>query len=257
MKEHLICATCGTHYYERPANDNCMICADERQYVPVTGQVWVRPQQLSDKHSVRVKELKPGMYEFEITPQFAIGQRAFFITTPAGNVLWDCIPLLDEALVAFIRSKGGLQAIAISHPHYYSNMREWAETFGCQVYLHAADKAYVVDMHSHIQFWEEKELKMWEDVTLINAGGHFPGSTVLLNGNDLFCGDTMYLSQSMQHLSVMFSYPNRIPLPVTESLRVLQLLEQLPFENLYGFLAYQNLIGNAKDIITKSINKYV
>lgn len=31
--------------------------------------------------------------------KFAIGQRAILIQTPSGNVLWDCITLLDQETV--------------------------------------------------------------------------------------------------------------------------------------------------------------
>lgn len=41
---------------------------------------------------------------------------------------------LEEFAIEFIKSKGGLNAIAFSHPHFHSNMNEWAEIFGCPVY---------------------------------------------------------------------------------------------------------------------------
>jgi len=40
--------------------------------------------------------------------------------------LWDCLPLLDEAVVESIKAMGSISAIAISHPHYYSCMVEWS-----------------------------------------------------------------------------------------------------------------------------------
>jgi glyoxylase-like metal-dependent hydrolase (beta-lactamase superfamily II) len=67
-------------------------------------------------------------------------RRALLVTHPAGNVLWDCIPLLDEALIEMIRGVGGISAIAISHPHYYANMVEWSRAFDCPIYLHVADR---------------------------------------------------------------------------------------------------------------------
>ena len=69
------------------------------------------------------------LYELKMLPDFAIGQRCFLVMSPAGNILWDCIPLLNEAVITFIRSKGGLKAIAFSHPHYYSTMIDWAAAF--------------------------------------------------------------------------------------------------------------------------------
>lgn len=73
-------------------------------------------------------------------PQFAIGQRAIFIQTPQGNILWDCISHLDQATIDFINSRGGLQAIAISHPHFYSSHLQWAKAFDCPVYLASEDR---------------------------------------------------------------------------------------------------------------------
>ena len=39
---------------------------------------------------------------------------------------------------------GGIAAIAISHPHYYSSMAEWAEAVDAPIYLHAADREWVL-----------------------------------------------------------------------------------------------------------------
>ena len=66
------------------------------------------------------QRLEPNLYGIGSAPQFAIGQRALLIRTPAGNVLWDCISLLDDATIDIITALGGLQAIAISHPHFYT-----------------------------------------------------------------------------------------------------------------------------------------
>jgi len=68
-------------------------------------------------------------------------------------VLWDCIPLLDELVIEFIKSKGGLKAIAFSHPHFYSNMHEWAETFDCPVYIHQNDEQHIMVKGERIRLW--------------------------------------------------------------------------------------------------------
>src|SRR5438132_4472542 len=95
---HYICTACGTQYVdsERPP-DACLICQDERQYVKPTGQNWTTLDRLwlTQRNSIQFQE--PGLIGVGIDPPFAIGQRALFVRTPAGNVLWDCIPLLDEA----------------------------------------------------------------------------------------------------------------------------------------------------------------
>ena len=35
--------------------------------------------------------------------------------------------MLDSATIALINGLGGLKAIAISHPHFYTTMVEWNE----------------------------------------------------------------------------------------------------------------------------------
>ena len=51
----LSCATCGVECgAERP--EVCPICADERQWVPATGQAWVSQAELAAAGSVRIDE---------------------------------------------------------------------------------------------------------------------------------------------------------------------------------------------------------
>ncbi|MFV0467566.1 MAG: hypothetical protein ACK5MK_01430, partial [Dysgonomonas sp.] len=142
----IICKTCGTLYAEHLFDeDKCLVCLDERQYLKGYGQQWVSYDELAQDHSVKVKKLSDNLYELKILPDFAIGQRAFFIKSNSGNILWDCIPFIDQPVVDFIRNNGGLSAIAISHPHYYSLMNEWAKEFDCPIYLHKADEKWVMD----------------------------------------------------------------------------------------------------------------
>src|SRR5699024_8297664 len=124
------------------------------------------------------------------------GQRALFILSNEGNILWDCFPLLTEGTVEFIKSKGGLDAIAFSHPHYYSNMNHWAETFNCPIYIHHKDEEWIMNKGSHVSLWEGYEKPLWDDMRLINIGGHFPGSSILRapslsEKGTIFYGDTL------------------------------------------------------------------
>ena len=57
-------------------------------------------------------------------------------------------------IVKRLGTEGGLAAIAISHPHYYSAMVEWAHTFGCPVYLHEAERKWVMRPDPAIRFWD-------------------------------------------------------------------------------------------------------
>src|SRR5581483_2452111 len=105
---HFICMTCGTQFAESdqpPAA--CAICQDERQYIKATGQQWTTLDKLRRTHRNSIKLEEPGLIGIGIDPHFAIGQRALFVRTPQANVLWDCLPLLDEAVVEMIQGLGG------------------------------------------------------------------------------------------------------------------------------------------------------
>jgi glyoxylase-like metal-dependent hydrolase (beta-lactamase superfamily II) len=180
MPNH-ICTTCGTQHAEHPTPpDDCLICNDERQYIGWGGQTWTTLDQLRASHRNRVAPEGPGLNGIGTEPKFAIGQRALHLRTPLGGVLWDCISMVDEATVQELQSLGGVRAIAISHPHYYSSMVEWGRALGgIPVYLHTADSHWVDRHDEAIVFWDGETREILPGVTLVRCGGHFPGATVL------------------------------------------------------------------------------
>jgi glyoxylase-like metal-dependent hydrolase (beta-lactamase superfamily II) len=239
MKEQIICSTCGTYYIATTAPELCVICADERQYFPPTGQSWTKPKDLHYKHSIKLNKLQDRLYELEINPMFAIGQRALLVLSEQGNVLWDCIPMLDELTTEFIKLKGGLKAIGFSHPHYYSNMNEWAEVFDCPVYIHTNDAAHIVQPGKNIKCWQGDELELWDGMKILLIGGHFAGSCILhvpflSPKGTIICGDTLFLSPNKKHFSAAWSSPNRMPLPLKEMKRIQERLQTIPFDSFYG-----------------------
>ena len=261
MNNSKICVTCGTYYPSEQAPELCVTCLDERQYIPATGQAWTTPAVLASNHSVKLKKLQENLYELEINPMFAIGHRSLLVLSQTGNVLWDCIPLLDELTIEFIKSKGGLNAIGFSHPHYYSNMNEWADTFNCPVYIHEADAKCIVQKGDHIQLWPGDEMLLWDGMRIINIGGHFAGSSILhvpflSPAGTIICGDTLFLSPSKKHFSAMYSYPNRMPLPLQEIQRIKSRFDKIPFDSFYGYQNLQNLSENVKQIFSESMDRY-
>lgn len=261
MNSGKICVTCGTKYPESFTGNTCSICEDDRQYVPQMGQKWTNDKTLLRNHSVKIRKIKDRLYEFVINPNFAIGQRALLILSEQGNVLWDCISMLDEAARTFIKQKGGLKAVVISHPHYYSNMQAWAKAFNCPIYLHQEDEKWVVNKSEKIKYWRGASHELWEDMQIIKIGGHFPACSVILAPKlsktaALFCGDTFSIAPSMQHIAVMYSYPNKIPLSVAEVARIKKLMEPVEFDEIYGFWSSQNITKNAKKLLMDSLNRY-
>lgn len=138
-------------------------------------------------------ELPPGLADSTSTrKQLGIGERAILLQTPHGNVLWDLIAFLDQATVDFINEKGGLKAIVISHPHFYTTHLEWAGQFGCPVFVAGDDAAWLSrdDSKGVRRFFKGTE-EVVPGVTVIQCGGHFEGSSVLHWEGKLFIADTI------------------------------------------------------------------
>jgi hypothetical protein len=259
-----ICTTCGTQFTpnEQPPAQ-CTICEEERQYVPPSGQSWIAPERLAARHANSVRQHEPGLLHIATVPTFAIGQGAILVRTSAGNVLWDCISLIDDATIAMIKGLGGLKAIAISHPHFYTAMVDWSRAFDCPVHLHAADRQWVMRPDSAIKFWEGDTLTLLPGVTLIRGGGHFPGGTMLhwaqgAGGRGaLLSADIATVTPDRKFLSFMRSYPNLIPLSAREVEGIAASIAPFAFEAIYGHFFDRVITANAKPVFAKSVARYL
>lgn len=259
-----ICTACGTQYppSDQPPKE-CTICTEERQYVPPAGQTWATLETLAIGHLNAFREHEPGVIGIGTQPRFAIGQRALLVCTPNGNVLWDCISFLDAATVTLINGLGGLAAIAISHPHFYSSMVEWSRAFNAPVYLHEADRKWVMRPDPAIKFWSGETLALLPDVTVIRCGGHFPGAAALhwakgAGGRGLLCSsDTATVAEDRKFLSFMRSYPNFIPLSAREVEKIGAALAPYSFERIYGHYFDRVIAAQGKRVLELSIARYL
>ncbi|MBA3382305.1 MAG: MBL fold metallo-hydrolase [Actinobacteria bacterium] len=255
-----ICVTCGTQFppSDEPP-DRCPICLDERQYGGYDGQQWTTMGNLARDHCNRVEELEPGLLGIGTEPSFAIGQRALLV----DGVLWDCITLLDEETASAVEDAGGIDTIAISHPHYYSAMVEWAERFDARVLLHEADREWTMRPSERIELWSGYRLRITDELELIRLGGHFDGGAVCLwsagaaGRGALLSGDIVQVVSDRDWVSFMWSYPNLIPLPVHEIERMRGVLETLEFDRVYGAWWDRVIAEDAKAKVLRSADRYV
>src|SRR6266446_9263614 len=268
--ENFICVQCGTQFAETAGPPpSCPICEDERQFVRHAGQEWTTLKRLAADHRNRLEQEASRLLGIGTEPEFAIGQRALLLQSPGGNLLWDCITLLDDHTIAEVNSRGGIRAIAISHPHFYSSMIEWGERFDAEIFLHVADREWVMrpaDARSRIQFWEGTTFSLWDDLTLINCGGHFEGGTVLHwpaasrgrgSKGALLTGDIITVVQDSRYVSFMRSYPNLIPLGAAAINRILEALEPFSFDHIYGGWWQANVLSDAKGAVARSAERYL
>lgn len=260
---HAICTACGTQFSAAAAPPaECPICTDERQFVPVGGQRWTTLEELRAGHRNAFQRLAPDLYSIGTVPEFAIGQRALLLRTPDGNVLWDCLALLDDATIDVVRAFGGLRAIAISHPHFFTTMVEWAHAFDCPIVLHAAHREHVVRPDASIQYWDGERHTLLPGLTLVCLGGHFTGSTVLhwaggaSGAGALLAGDTIQVTTDTRWVSFMRSYVNLIPLPARTIEGMVAAVEPFAFEQIFSPWPDRHTLADAKGVVHRSAARY-
>ncbi len=262
---HYICVTCGGQFGETAEPpEQCPICEDERQHVGWHGQEWTALKDLRADHHNVIREEDPGVYGIGTEPKFAIGHRALLVMEPTGNILWDCVSLIDDGTVQAVEALGGISTIAISHPHFYSCMVEWSHAFGgVPIYLHAADRQWVMRHDPAIVLWEGKTYSLGHGFTLIQCGGHFEGGTVLhwsagaQGSGALLTGDVIQVVKDRRYVSFMLSYPNLIPLPASAIDRIVRTVAPYSYDRVYGAWWDAIIRKDGKAAIARSAERYL
>jgi len=106
-------------------------------------------------------------------------------------------------------------------------------------------------------------LQVLPGVTLIQCGGHFPGSAVVhwAGGADgagaLFTGDTIFVTPGEDRLTFVWSAPNRIPLPEAAVRRIVDSVRSYDFDRIYGGWWQPILRSGARAALEASADRYV
>jgi len=259
-----VCATCGNHYPESESSPlACLICQDERQWVPPSGQRWTTLDELSaaGHHSV-VREVEPGLAGIGADPPVAIGQRALLVQTPAGNLLWDPPGFIDEEAVRAIRRAGELRAVSASHPHFYGAIVEWSHAFGSDILLPEVDAHWLTRPDPAVHTWSGT-LPVLPGVTLVQCGGHFPGSACVhwadgaAGMGALLTGDTIFVTPGEDRVTFVWSAPNRLPLSERAVRGVVEAVRPYSFERIYGGWWEPVLRHDAKRVLEVSAERYI
>ncbi|MFT4036856.1 MAG: hypothetical protein QM692_01650 [Thermomicrobiales bacterium] len=262
-----VCVTCGAHYPEAAAPPaSCPICDDDRQYIGQAGQEWTSLDALRREHRNAITPIEDGLVGIMTEPKFAIGQQAHLIQTPVGNLLWNCISLVDDATVAAVEQLGGVAAIAVSHPHFFTGVAAWSQAFGgVPIYLHADDREWVTLPDPAIRFWEGEthDPLPGSGLTLVRCGGHFPGSCVVhwpagaAGRGVLLTGDTIMVVQDRRWVSFMYSFPNLVPLDAAAIRRIVAAVEPYPADRLYSAWPGSVVATDAMAAVQRSAERYI
>ncbi|HKQ01965.1 MAG TPA: MBL fold metallo-hydrolase [Actinomycetes bacterium] len=260
-----ICATCANHYPEAPSPPGaCIICADERQWVPATGQRWTTAEELAAAgHRADVREVEPGLLGIGVDPPVAIGQRALLVRTAEGNLLWDPPGYLDEAAVEAVTEAGGLRAVTASHPHFYGSMAGWSSAFDADVLVPEADLGWLTHPPARPPVTWSGSLAVLPGVTLVQCGGHFAGSAVVHwaagagGAGALLSGDTIFVTPGEDRVTFVRSAPNRLPLPERAVRAVVEAVRPYRYDRIYGGWWQPVLRRDAKAVVERSAERYI
>ena len=260
-----LCATCGVEFADtpNPPDSDCAICADDRQYLPPTGQRWTTLAELQEDRVAAVEELEPDLYAITITPKVGIGQRGLLVRTPGGNLLWEPPGYFDDEYIETLQGLGGVAAIAASHPHLTGLPVSLSEQFGdAQIYWGEDDRRWIQRPDDRITPWSGT-LEVLPGLTLVQCGGHFAGSAVLHwaagadEGGVVMSGDTFLVGADRKTVSFMRSYPNLIPLSQRSVEKIVRAIEPWPFDRLYSGFAPGLIESDASTAVRFSAERYI
>jgi glyoxylase-like metal-dependent hydrolase (beta-lactamase superfamily II) len=268
MAASTVCVTCGNHYLSEPPGI-CVVCADERQWVPASGQVWTTLDDLAVAgHGSDIRAVEPGLTGIGASPAVAIGQRSLVIQTDDGNLLWDPSGFIDQDAITAVEALGGLRYVTASHPHFYGSIASWSGATGAEILLPSADVSWLEALAGPafvslpVRTWSEA-VGVLPGVTLIQCGGHFPGSAVVhwAPGADgrgvLLSGDTIFVTPGEDRVTFVWSAPNRLPLAEPAVRGVWAAVRDYDFDRVYGGWWSPVIRAGAKDIVARSTQRYV
>lgn len=228
------------------------------------GQAWTTLEEMitSGRYENQIQLEEENLYSITTSPSFGIGQTAYLIKSPGYNLLWDCITYLDETSIDRIKQLGGINAIALSHPHYYSAQVEWAKAFDVPIYIHEDDQEWIMNPSDYIILWSGESHVLNERMTIHRLGGHYKGGAVLHweNGNAgkgvLLTGDIIQVVADRKWVSFMYSYPNLIPLPARIVRRIAERVRPLAFNRIYNAF-HRTVKEDADKSVQMSAERYI
>jgi glyoxylase-like metal-dependent hydrolase (beta-lactamase superfamily II) len=169
---------------------------------------------------------------------------------------------IDEEAIDAVRRAGGLAAVSSSHPHMYGAIVEWSHAFDAQILIPEVDRHWLMRPDPAVRRWSGSHEAL-PGVTLIQCGGHFPGSAALhwaagAEGHGaLFVGDTIFITPGADRVSFIWSAPNRLPLPERAVRGLVEALSPYEFDCLYGGWWDPIIRHDGKAITERSAARYI
>ena len=154
-----ICETCGTQF--TPVRAAAAGMPDLRRTSGSScrppGRDGPRSTRSKRRHFNCYREHEPGLIGIGTDPAVRHRPaRAAASRTPHGNILWDCIALIDAATIEIVKALGGLTGHRDLAPALlHARMVEWSRAFGgVPIHLHAADRQWIMRPDPAIKLWD-------------------------------------------------------------------------------------------------------
>ena len=207
-------------------------------------------------------ELEKDLFGITVEPTIGIGQHTHLVVTPGGNLLWDPTGYVDDEAVSRALALGEVVAIAASHPHMFGMQVQWSRALGgVPVLVSEPDMGWVARPDPAIEPWHRR-VEIAPGLTLLQLGGHFPGSAIVHWANGaggrgvLLVSDTVHVNPDRSTVTFLRSYPNRIPLSPDVVLRLAAALEPLSYDRIYDNFG-RAIASDAATAVRRSADRYV
>ena len=151
-------------------------------------------------------KISENVYFCGFTSESSFGAWSYLIVRPdseGGNLLVDS-PRFTRPLVKKIAGLGGVRLMFLTHRDDIADHAQFAEKFGAERIMHAADGAKRYGMERIIE--GDVAVRLDNDLTIVPVPGHTRGHMVLLYKNRfLFTGDHLAWSPARETLTAFRS----------------------------------------------------
>ena len=145
-------------------------------------------------------ELTPGVYALGHNARSSFGAHSYLVPRPDGNLMTDS-PRFTRALSELIDDLGGVSHVLLSHRDDVADADRWADRYGADVWIHAADLDAAPYATVVLEGAEAAEVA--PGATAVPVPGHTEGSVAFhIDGRWLFTGDTLHWNHRRGELDV-------------------------------------------------------
>ena len=145
-------------------------------------------------------QLTPGVWALGHNAQSSFGAHSYLVERPDGNLMVDS-PRYVRGLAERIDQLGGIGHVLLSHRDDVADADRWAERYGAQVWIHAADADAAPYATMILEGDDARAIA--PGMVAVPAPGHTAGSVAFhVDDRWLFTGDTLHWNQRRGQLDV-------------------------------------------------------